>query len=73
MSRILKTLEPSRYAEFTALFEAHRDVAHLVVTFLAMLELARERLVDIAQAQPYAPIYVQLRGEAGFSLSADEP
>jgi segregation and condensation protein A len=73
MSRILKTLEPSRYAEFTRLFEAHCDVAHLVVTFLAMLELARERLVDIAQAQPYAPIYVQLRGEAGFSLSADEP
>ncbi|MBK9676276.1 MAG: segregation/condensation protein A [Betaproteobacteria bacterium] len=71
MSRLLKSLEPSRYAEFRQLFAAHRDVAHLVVSFLAMLELARERLVDIAQAEPYAPIYVQLRGEPGFALTAE--
>ncbi len=72
MSRLLKVLEPTRYAELTHLFPVRRDIAHVVVTFLALLELAREKLVDIAQAQPYAPIYVQLRGEAGFSLAADE-
>jgi segregation and condensation protein A len=72
MSRILKILAPSRYAEFTALFAEHADVAHLVVTFLAMLELAREQLVNIAQAEPYAPIYVQLKGEPAFALAADE-
>ena len=39
---MLKVLERARYMEFTALFAAHADIAHLVVTFLAMLELARE-------------------------------
>ena len=43
-----------------------RGLAHLVVTFLALLELAREQLVDIAQAEPYAPIYVQLKAERGL-------
>ncbi len=71
MSRLLKELEPSRFADFTSLFAAHSDVPHLVVTFLAMLELARERLVDIVQAEPYAPIHVQLRGEQGFALAAE--
>ena len=71
MSRMLKALEPSRYAEFTALFSAHADIAHLVVTFLALLELAREQLVTIAQAAPYAPIYVQLTAGPRFELAAD--
>jgi segregation and condensation protein A len=72
MSRLMKLLTPAHFSEFTALFAEHADVAHLVVTFLAMLELAREQLVEIAQAEPYAPIYVQLKGEAAFTLSADE-
>jgi len=72
MSRILKVLAPSRYAEFTQLFAEHADVPHLVVTFLAMLELAREQLVSVAQAEPYAPIYVQLKAEPDFALAADE-
>ncbi|CAG0983314.1 Segregation and condensation protein A [Burkholderiales bacterium] len=71
MSRILKALEPGRYAEFTTLFSAHADVAHLVVTFLAVLELAREQLVDVTQAEPYAPIHVHAKGEAGFALAAE--
>jgi len=71
MSRILKALTPTRYAEFTSLFAAHADVPHLVVTFLALLELAREQLVAIAQAEPYAPIYVQLTAGPGFVLESD--
>jgi segregation and condensation protein A len=71
MSRMLKALEPTRYAEFTSLFAGHADIAHLVVTFLAILELAREQLVAIQQAEPYAPIHVQLRGEQGFALAAE--
>jgi len=70
MSRILKTLEPSRFAEFTTLFARHADVPHLIVTFLALLELAREQLVSIAQAEPYAPIYVQATGGRAFALAS---
>ena len=71
MSRLLKVLQPARYLEFTMLFAAHADVPHLVVTFLAVLELSREQLIDIAQAEPYAPIHVQLKVERAFALAAD--
>jgi len=71
MSRLLRVLQPRHYLDFTALFAEHADVAHLVVTFLAILELSREQLVDVAQAEPYAPIHVQLRGERPFALAAD--
>ena len=70
MSRILKALEPSRFAEFTTLFAPHADVAHLIVTFLALLELAREQLIGLAQAEPYAPIYAQLTAGPGFALAS---
>ncbi|MGA8034066.1 MAG: ScpA family protein [Casimicrobiaceae bacterium] len=72
MSRVLKLLQPARYMEFTAMFAEHADVPHLVVTFLALLELTREQLVSIAQAEPYAPIHVQLRGEKPFTLDGDQ-
>jgi segregation and condensation protein A len=72
MSRIMKLLEPLRFSVFTTLFAVHADIPHLVVTFLAMLELAREQLIEIAQAEPYAPIYVQLKGEPAFALSSDD-
>ena len=71
MSRLLKLLKPARFLEFTALFSEHADVAHLVVTFLALLELSREQFISVAQAEPYAPIYVQRKGDAAFALEAD--
>ena len=72
MSRVLKAVSHGRFAEFTTLFAEHADVVHLVVTFLAILELAREQLVELAQAESFAPIYVHGRGERPFALSADE-
>ncbi len=71
MIRLLKLLDPGRFVEFVTLFEADIDVPRLVVTFLAILELAREQLIDVAQAEPYAPIYVQRRGDPAFALQAD--
>ena len=71
MSRLLKGLEPGRFFAFTTLFEEKVDVPRLVVTFLAILELAREHLLEIAQAAPYAPIYVQLRSAPVFALEAE--
>jgi segregation and condensation protein A len=37
-----------------------RGQAVLVVTFIAMLELAREQLLEVTQAEAFAPIYVRL-------------
>src|SRR6266849_4616587 len=60
MSGILRRLRERRVLEFAELFEPARGVAVLVVTFLALLELARELLVEITQSECFAPIYVKL-------------
>ncbi|TCT11184.1 segregation and condensation protein A [Paralcaligenes ureilyticus] len=64
MSQILRALHDVRFMEFTELFmlraKAGDTAAVIVVHFLALLELARESLLDITQAEPYAPIYVRL-------------
>jgi segregation and condensation protein A len=60
MSGILRRLKESRVLEFTELFDPARGVAILVVTFLALLELARESLVDVTQSEGFAPIYVRI-------------
>jgi segregation and condensation protein A len=60
MSSILRALKERRVAEFGELFDPQRGVAVLVVTFLALLELARERLLEITQSAGFGPIYVKL-------------
>jgi segregation and condensation protein A len=60
MSAILRALKERRVVEFGELFDPQRGVAVLVVTFLALLELAREMLVEITQSAGFGPIYVKL-------------
>ncbi len=60
MSGILRALRERRVLEFAELFDPARGVAILVVTFLALLELARELLIEITQSESFAPIYVKL-------------
>ena len=66
MSEVLRALQASRVLEFSELFEPQRGVPVLVVTFLALLELARELLIEITQSECFAPIYVKL-GHAKLS------
>jgi len=63
MSRILRVLQPGAFVEFSRLFEPAQGVPVLVVSFLALLELARESLVEITQQGAFDPIYVKLRSE----------
>jgi segregation and condensation protein A len=60
MSAILRRLREQRVIEFTELFDPARGVAVLVVNFLALLELARELLIELTQSECFAPIYVKL-------------
>ncbi|MEY4765211.1 MAG: hypothetical protein RI907_1884 [Pseudomonadota bacterium] len=60
MAMVLRTLQGQRFVEFEHLFDVTRGPQVLVVTFIAMLELARERLLEITQAEAFAPIYVRL-------------
>ena len=60
MSMVLKKLQGKRFVGFEDLFDPHLGIPVLVVTFIAMLELAKETLIEITQAEAFAPIYVRL-------------
>ncbi len=60
MGIVLRRLQGQRFVEFEALFDPSRGSQVLVVTFIALLELAKENLIDITQAESFAPIYVRL-------------
>ncbi|MBS0192836.1 MAG: segregation/condensation protein A [Proteobacteria bacterium] len=59
MSTVLRTLGDGRFHDFTALFTPEEGRLGVVVTFLSILELAKERLIEIVQEQPLAAIYVK--------------
>lgn len=60
MSIVLRRLQGRRFVEFEDLFDTTRGMPVLVVTFIAMLELAKEALLEVTQAEAFAPIYVRL-------------
>ena len=60
MGQLLKALSGRRFAPFESLFDPAKGSTVLVVTFIALLELAKETLIEITQAEAFAPIYVRL-------------
>ncbi len=60
MSMVLKRLQGRRFVGFEDLFDPASGTPVLVVTFIALLELAKETLIEITQAEAFAPIYVRL-------------
>jgi segregation and condensation protein A len=62
MSRILERLGSGQACAFVALVETSEGRLGVVVSFLAILELAREALIAIDQAEPYAPVALRLAG-----------
>lgn len=60
MTLILRRLQGGGYMLFEQLFDVTLGASGLVVSFLAMLELAREAMVEITQNEALAPIYVRL-------------
>ena len=59
MSDVLKALGDGEFHPFEQLFNAEEGRLGIVVTFLAMLELAKEHLIEIMQAEPLHPIYLK--------------
>jgi len=62
MSDILSALESSSFVEFVRLFRPEEGRMGVTVTFVAILELVREGLIDIVQAEPFAPLHVRAAG-----------
>ncbi len=67
MTHILRRLQEAKFLEFAQLFTPENGISSLIVTFLAMLELARETLIEVTQQQPYSPIYVKLSSSGMFT------
>jgi segregation and condensation protein A len=59
MGDILTSLEQSSFVEFVHLFRPEEGRMGITVTFVAILELVREGLIDIVQAEPFAPLHVR--------------
>jgi segregation and condensation protein A len=62
MTRIIDRLRTESYIEFPNLFTIEEGRMGVVVTFLALMELSRERLVDLLQHKPFGQIYIKRPG-----------
>lgn len=59
MSAVLSSLKENEFVPFTAMFKVEEGRMGVVVTFLAILELIKEALLDVVQSEPFAPIYLK--------------
>jgi segregation and condensation protein A len=63
MSQVLERLSGQQFVPFVALFSAREGRLGVVVTFLAIMELIKEALVEIVQTESFGPIHVKARAE----------
>ena len=59
MSDVLKALGDGEFHPFERLFNAGEGRLGIIVTFLALLELAKEHLIELMQSEPLGPIYLK--------------
>jgi segregation and condensation protein A len=73
MTDVLSSLTASAFVDFVQLFSAEEGRRGVTVTFVAVLELLREGLIEMVQAEPYAPLHVRLGNPARhLTLVADD-
>jgi segregation and condensation protein A len=63
MSQILEALSGKQFVPFVAFFTADEGRLGVVVTFLAVMELMKESLVEIVQTDEFGPIHIKARSE----------
>lgn len=63
MSEVLERLKGGGFVPFVELFSADEGKLGVVVTFMAILELVKESLIELVQNEPFAPIHVRARAE----------
>ena len=62
MGIVLERIQHDAFTPFTAFFDTSEGRMGVVVTFMAILELIKEQLIELVQAEAYAPIHVKARG-----------
>lgn len=73
MSEVLAAVQSGEFRAFVTLFDPKEGRTGIVITFLALLELIRESLIEIVQAEPYAPIHVRAASEPAIEQMQDQP
>ena len=58
MTHVLEQLKNAEFVDFQKLFEPAEGRMGLVVTFIAILELCKDRMLVVVQSEPFAPIHV---------------
>ncbi len=71
MSDVLERLKGGQFVPFIALFTVEEGRLGVVVTFMAILELVKESLIELVQNEPFAAIHVRARGEDAPVADAD--
>ncbi|MBI3187028.1 MAG: segregation/condensation protein A [Gammaproteobacteria bacterium] len=72
MSNVLAMLRADTFTEFSALFNVEEGRRGVVVTFMAVLELLKEHMIDLVQAEPFAPIYVKPASGGSLAQADDD-
>jgi len=60
MSEILTRITANSFAGFSDLFDEEEGRMGVAVTFIAILELLKEAMIEVAQAEPFAPLYIRV-------------
>ena len=73
MTHVLNRLSVDDFVEFGSLFSKEEGRSGVIVTFIAILELLKEQVIEIVQSETYAPIYIKPAGQAAVTgESSDE-
>ncbi len=71
MSDVLSAMRSQSFVEFVQLFRPEEGRMGVTVTFIAILELLREGLIEIVQAESFAPIHVRAGAPRRVTLVVD--
>ncbi len=63
MSHVLESITPASFTRFNDLFDISEGRQGVVVTFMAVLELMKQQMIELVQAESFAPIHVRARGD----------
>ncbi|VAW70370.1 Segregation and condensation protein A [hydrothermal vent metagenome] len=62
MANVLAAISTDGFTDFTSLFKLEEGRRGIVVTFMAILELLKEAMIDMVQSEPFTPIYIKASG-----------
>ena len=71
MSHVLGLINADGFTDLVCLFTVEEGRRGVVVTFMALLELLKERMIDLVQSEPFAAIYIKAAAAADTDVDAD--